>query len=139
MLSRSLIRVVAVLSIAITAALGAPASSQAIAYIPPTTVAPGIAVPANYAGYANFNANYCAPNMMCTRIFRSSLTAWMLTANGGWAVGTLAHNEVMYARGWFVPYNNTGWHWAYSYRQQRWFAVPSTQLTIYTTLARPAA
>jgi len=122
MVARSFFRTLVVLALMV-AALAMPASSHADGH---TADIFG----RNESNYARFNANYCAPTMVCAAIFRPSAPAYYRTSTGQWATRHLAHDAVLYAYPFTYPYaNDTGWHWAYSYADRRTFAIPTRQLT----------
>ena len=147
MVRRPSVRAALALSFAFAGILAAPSSSFAgstcvlttsgcvatTATTPTTTTAAAPVQPlvgADYHGYATFDAQACSLNLTgCTS---TTAPAWTETKAGAWVLRGLADNATLYVCPWTAPRaNKTGWHWAYSYADRLWFAVPSSQLRLY--------
>lgn len=131
MLRRSLVRGVVLLALVITAAFAAP-SAYATHDIGTAPAPANARVGADYYGYARFDPNYCAPGRLCAAVYRYEAPVWFRTPFGGWVQRNLRSDSVLYVYPWSYPYrNSTGWHWAYSYNDRIWIAIPTNQISVY--------
>ncbi len=76
----------------------------------------------SHVGWVYLNLNYCAPGLMCTRIYRVSTSAW------SWS-GT-AWSQRQLRGGWVYVYPYTGsWRWAWT-QESGWVAISGHRFEI---------
>lgn len=78
--------------------------------------------PVSYKGWVYLNLNYCAPNMLCAHIYRTSTSAWSWTGSS-WRQSSIRG-------GWVYVYPYTGsWRWAWT-QESGWVAISGHRFEI---------
>jgi hypothetical protein len=76
----------------------------------------------SYKGWTYLNLNHCGSGLMCTQVYRMSMSAWSWTGST-WSRASLNN-------GWVYVYPYTGeWRWAWT-QSSGWVAVNSGRFEI---------